>query len=515
MLFSDKLVFLMDLTGTSNLMLAEAIKTSPTQVSLMRTGRRGRPQKTQRLERLAEYFALKSTTDYHRAALADIIGQQQIKLMHGAPELTLVLHHWLSGTNEQPGDRAEQFLHEMSSFYLQPAGVSPGASGTPPFERERRKGNQNYVYYGNDGRRDALQEFLRFLYTLESPCEVLVSSDENVEWILESPSFAREMAKQMLGLTDRGFSCRRIAAPLLSADAAFDSLSRWLPLYLTGQIHSYYYPRLRDDLYRSTIFAVPGKMALVSISLGEQTQMDATLLVTDKSLVGLIIRRFEALFERCKPMTTTYGVAEGARDLRECLLRFEGYPGSYIRRSASLSAITTPPSLQARLIATGSAHMAWRRDAFLKGRALFESNVANDRCVDIMPLARVEDVLAGRVPICLSYLFNEEPVFYTAQEYVAHLRYLLELLDRWKNYVVVLEENQTDAYVLYVKERQSATLIRTQQPFTVFEVAEPNTVAACYDYLNRIAAASLKNSAWKQRVIFQIREAISLLEQHL
>ena len=110
MLFSDKLIFLMDLTGTSNLALAKEIGTNPAQISLMRTGQRGAPQKAGRLRAMAEYFAKKSTTAYHRAALAETLERQQLKLTLEPYELADEIYIWLSGDRELPGLEAERFL---------------------------------------------------------------------------------------------------------------------------------------------------------------------------------------------------------------------------------------------------------------------------------------------------------------------------------------------------------------------------------------------------------------------
>lgn len=515
MLFSDKLVFLMELTGTSNLALAAELKTNPAQISLMRKGRRGQPQRVERLKHMAEYFALRATTDYHRAALADILGQQQIKLAQDASELAAVLYHWLSSTEELPGARAEQLLQEMNTLDFRVVDAEEEAPRDVPFEHERRRGGRNYLYYGNEGRRTAMREFLRCVQALEQPCEIIVSSDESFEWLLEAPAFAREIADQTMRLAERGFSCRRIAAPLLSADAAFDSLSRWLPLYMTGQVRSYYYPRLRDDLYRSTVYAAPGKVALTSLTVGSQTQLDTTLLITDKPVVELVTRRFESYFERCVPLTTAYVLSDRASELQEYLLRFESYRGNCIRRSCSFSSLATPPELLGRVFAAGGKHAGHRRDMFYKSRALFESNIAEYSCLDILQLADAGEVAAGRVPIALSYFVNGEPMFYTVEEYISQLCYLLGLLERWENYVVVLEENVTEVNAMYVKERQTAALIRTQPPFTVLEISESNAVAACQDYLNRIADTGLSLHARKQRSIFQIREAVRQFEQYL
>ena len=54
---------------------------------------------------------------------------------------------------------------------------------------------------------------------------------------------------------------------------------------MTGRVSAYFYPHIRDRLYRHSIIMVPDQIALASHSMAGRRSSYATMLTTDSRLV--------------------------------------------------------------------------------------------------------------------------------------------------------------------------------------------------------------------------------------
>ena len=87
-----------------------------------------------------------------------------------------------------------------------------------------------------------------------------------------------------------------------NANEMWKAVQKWLPLYMTGAISPYYYPRLRDGIWHRTIFVARGHSAMVSSSVQGQTGERLNLLLRDKSAVDALKHEFNAYLALCRPL---------------------------------------------------------------------------------------------------------------------------------------------------------------------------------------------------------------------
>lgn len=78
MQFNDKLIFLMNITQTTNKELANNISVDPSLISLLRSGKRKQPQNINHIKNMAHFFSKKCNADYQRNALAEMLSQSSI-----------------------------------------------------------------------------------------------------------------------------------------------------------------------------------------------------------------------------------------------------------------------------------------------------------------------------------------------------------------------------------------------------------------------------------------------------
>lgn len=96
MQFYEKLVFIMNLTQTSNRKLAQALRVDPSIISRLRTGKRGIPRNSELLRSMALFFSERCNTDYQRRALSEMVGVKRI-ITARRDYLSEFLFQWLCG----------------------------------------------------------------------------------------------------------------------------------------------------------------------------------------------------------------------------------------------------------------------------------------------------------------------------------------------------------------------------------------------------------------------------------
>ena len=509
MTFAQKLVFLMNLTSTSNKQLSDAIAVDPSLISLMRTGRREPPRNNTHIRTMAAYFARKCEGNYQRIALSEAMGNKHLQLQMEVEQLSSVLADWLADDRGQVG----RFLNTFERFSLEEPHIGHNDG---PAQAPARSEPPSFAYYGNDGKRGAVGAFMERLLTVEEAGTVLLCSDESTEWLFEEPAFVSKMQEQLILLLKKGFRVCRIAAPLNTADQAFDSLSRWLPMYMTGQVESFYYPRLRDDMHRRTLIVMPGVGAVLSCSTAGQTVGRATIFTMDERLVNSFADEFQDILSKCRPMMTTYSTAVNSRALLRCISQFESCGGGdgRIQLSTSLSSITSPAEL-IRLLAKDApkGEAADIIDTMAKAQGMFRQSLKEYKVLDIHSIATAQEVRSGMVPIAVAYLRRVPKLCYTPETYVEHLRSILEHIQTYDNYCAVLLPRSEGTHALMVKEGRQAILLRPGPPLMAFEVSQYNIAEACREYLLRLADTGLSPELQRQDAVMQINKLIGELER--
>lgn len=497
MQFHEKLDLLLNLTQTSNRTLAHELQVDPSLISRLRTGTRGLPRNREHLKNMSVYFAKKCATEYQRHALFEVIGINS-SLTVKRDQLSEVLYYWFCGDTAE----TEELIKTFDSFELEIANPGPSSGAAIPT-------SGNVLYYGNEGKRAAARAVCQYLFSLPGPETVYILADESDDWIAEDFAFSETLRSLAMHLLRRNFKFCRIAPPSGSIDQAFDSMSRWLPLYMYGQIDSYYYPHFRDNVYRRTLVVVPGKIAVMSSSIANRHSAGATILTTDPRLTQACWGEFHDFFSLCLPV---HNVLTAASKLLPCFTQFLSVNGPRIQKLTSLSTETAPHEL---------IHYCMEKNLLPDAEKLFrlyhqEINLVKKEqyeFIDICPLATAKDVRTERVPIMLSVGGKTPPLFYTPETYVLHLKSILNLLETCRNYhfVPLQKITRTDGNLM-VKENQKALLIRQPSPFTVFEICPPESVELCREYLMRIANRIGYTGQNRKKIILQIKQLIQELQ---
>ena len=97
--FYEKLIFVMNLTQTTNRELAMAAQVDPSIISRFRSGKRGIPRNLEPLRSMADFLAERCTGEYQRRALSEMAGVRRI-IMDKKDQLAEFLFCWLCGDTD-------------------------------------------------------------------------------------------------------------------------------------------------------------------------------------------------------------------------------------------------------------------------------------------------------------------------------------------------------------------------------------------------------------------------------
>lgn len=281
---------------------------------------------------------------------------------------------------------------------------------------------------------------------------------------------------------------------------------------MTGKVSAYFYPHIRDRLHRHSIILLPDQIALASHSMASHSTSYASMLTTDSRLLQAIETEFQDYLAMCRPMLHTYSKPQ---KLLQCFLNFLSPQSFCIQKVLSLSGVTAPLEVIA-----DSIEQRDEEDLRKLGRLYYQElkNLEQGKnpfnMIDIVHLARAEQVRAGTVPI-LSSCGTSKPLYYTPSSYALHLKKILHLLDTNENYhFVPLDEPAENESALMVKENHRALLVHTTEPFTIFEISQPEIVALYREYLLRLAERQGYRGIHRSKIKSQLRELIrELLEK--
>ena len=208
----------------------------------------------------------------------------------------------------------------------------PPLSGGGYAAREGR-GTEAVLFYGNAGKRDAVAAFLGALCEDGKAHRLLLFSDEDMTWLYEDPVFTRTWSQLMEKLLAGGSRIRIIHSIGRDENEMWEAVRKWLPIYLSGAIEPWYYPRLRDGIFQRTLFIAERRMALVSESTRGQAGEELVILLRDPEAADALEQEFSAYLALCRPLLEVARPGSGA-ELSQVLKAFRSLPGE--RKAALL-----------------------------------------------------------------------------------------------------------------------------------------------------------------------------------
>ncbi len=479
--FSEKLSFLMHLANTSNKELAAELNVNPSLISLLRTGKRKLARNPVYSKKMADFFAHRCTASFQRQALSETLGVVSISSSLPEEDVSDCIERWLLG-HEEPSDIILSGIQNLPK-QLKKIPEYPLTSSSSSMPE-----GESLFFYGEEGRREVFTRVFKELFKLETPCPILFVIDDNLEWLLSDYPLTITTQSRLRELASLGFTFYQIMPPANYINRYAESMQFWLPLYATGQVKPYYYPRLRGNLYRHSMIVVPGRCAQYAASVGSGSTCDITMLTTDKKLVAAFEKQFQEYLSLCRPSMTVH---QDTRQLFPLLNTLFTSHCDTIQMTNTLSATTLPPELlKSCILESNLPDFSQSLQQCLDHIPQFEEHLSHARHIDMARLATADEVRSGNVYIASPHAMSPGHPRYTPQTYILHLQNILHLMDTYENYYFLpLHDQDVPDYNLYISESGLSLITRTAPPIIMMEIHRQFMATALQEHLLRRADA--------------------------
>ena len=512
MIFQDKLIFLMQLTSTSNRQLAVSIRVDPSLISRLRSGNRSVPQNSEYIANMAEFFAVRCKTNYQLEALSEIIGRSYVYRFPDVEMIASDIALWLSTDTSANQSQTGLFLNSFNQLKSNELKKSDNETLRPKdFSSERNI----YSFYGNEGRRRATLLFGQLVLASESVGEIKILTEGNTDWIWNDSAAALKISEDIHKAIDRGSIIIRIVPRMANLSMAFDSITRWLPLYATGKVKTFYYPHIRDNVFFRTLYVAPGIAALFSTSVGEGAECGTTFLTADPLSITSLDLDFMEFLKLCRPVMTVYNHERSSLQIINCLKKFFEYHADCISLQASLPFISIPLDIcneSGLLKNLDFAELLQFKTILLSD---FGQLVEHQRFTDVFHLESFEDIIAGKVRFAALESFLSKPAYYTPKTYLRHLQNILDIINNYPNYHIVLSTSCNLGSGIYVNERYVAIFPQVSSSLSIYATEYVDVVSALREYAFCKTRNGLSDLVNRVESISKIKQLIQQLSNYI
>ena len=469
MTFSEKLNILMNLTGTSNSELGRALSYDPSYISRVRAGKRGLPRRQPFVKPASEFFAEAIVTPVQQDAAANLL-TRGMPWPEDPKQGAEYLLRWLEATPEEMSEPLGQFFQSISTAAPAELKSEVQLDLTPTEE-------DTVFFYGNEGKREAV------LRLLADACEnragtLHLVSDESMAWLAESVSFQRRWIAMLIRFLEQGGQITIIHTIDRSLDEMLLAVQRWMPLYMTGRIQSYYCPRVRDGICRRSLFVAPGRAALVACSILDKTENMPNLLTREPKAVAGYEEEFNNYLAICRPLIDIYREGQG-QELEKRFLHLLTGEGPLLTASAV-------PFAPGR---SGSPAME---------QAFRQKLAGGDEVTELLHLSDPSDKDTRSVPLPLCDLLGSPDQCYSPEELRDRVRDAMERCRQNSNYRAVLTHRLPAAITLLARNREEVLIFPSAPPTTAFALSEPRLASALWDYLQRAVGQSDQKRCYRR-----------------
>lgn len=476
--FEYKLDFLMKVVGVRNSVLARALNFDPSYISRVRSGKRGISERRDFIDGAACFLARNIRNDLQRAVIADAMGRRDALV--DVSEAAELIAGWLG--DGLPFDLEARRRAGFSAGASPSEAAEPGKSGCRGLS-----GGNSALFYGDDGKRQAVLAFLSDLLERGEPVSLLLHSDEDMLWLTGDKEFAKQWSELLFRLLGLGSTIKIVHTVSRDIGDMLEGMRKWIPLYATGRIEPFYCPRLRDGIFKRTLFVAYGVSAVSASSCGS-LRSPACLYVKDSQAVEAFSREFSEFIGLCESLGKTHDLRELPALIEEIARRTKR--SGRILFAGGISPLASLPqaSPEAAPVQSVYPQLGWFRqrartwaEGFLEaGGSIVDIvdaslSVANN---GISPLPFASGLLGTSGPSC------------SPESRSAHLESARRFEQEHEGYHLVLCRDLPPGVSLVVSEGSGAIVSFASPGHISVVLEERRLVQALGEYLDRMAAES-------------------------
>lgn len=318
--FAERLGDVLRTFGVAGNALARSMDFDPSYISRILSGQRRPADLPRFIGGVASYVA-RNRTDADGVVLASGLTGVPADKLRGQQALASAIGDYLlagAGAAAPRTDSVEPFLAALDAFDLNEflKGVDFGGLSLPasPLRQPAVR-----TYEGIDQMKQAELDFIAAAVRSDSTDDVILYSDMPLGEMARDREFAKKVMSGMALLLRKGIHLRNIHDVHRPLDELIMGLEGWLPIYMTGQMGSYWLPQPTNDVFLHFIRSA-GSVAASGEAIAPNQGGGRYVVTRDPADVAYLRRRAEELFAHARPLLRVW--REDARaDLDRALRR--------------------------------------------------------------------------------------------------------------------------------------------------------------------------------------------------
>lgn len=468
--FGSKLDQAMNLLEISNRRLAEMLNVDVSLVSRYRSGIYS-PHGNKRLTEMLSFVLFSQAEKTGKLPdLADLC-----KISEKSLDIEAI-GEWLYKLeqNETTAAIAQEILWTMDKF--------PTQAIFPPMQQIESKDPESSCYFGTEGLQHAVKRFLSD--AAKEGGELLLFSDEPMEWMTKDPVFFSQWASLMKACIDKGVKIRIIHNVDRGGSEMIDAFRGWLPLYVSGMIRPYVFNKAKGSRFYHTIFLRPRHAcirAFFPVSDPDSRWYDY---ITDDKKLSIAEHEFQTMLSSAFEFLKVSNISNikdfcsfwaDISEMRTFLLN--DFP--FFTMDESLFETIVSKSNPGDQI-NGSLLSMYKRLRKQFKDLLREGPVNMIVCWD----GRSNK---GKKMINYGLDVPDVLIEYTHEEYKEHIAQIIELIKKEKNFHLTLLPEFSFKGIQIAVSEDSVSVLRSKAPFAVFVFPNSNIKNSVNEYLSLLS----------------------------
>lgn len=459
--FSEKMNAIMNLISLSNVRLARAINVDASYISRLRNGVRT-PKVNSELGTLLGRELFSRIKEHSK--IEDLTILMNIPNEIAEEDREMIFMKWLFDSKVEPPS-FEQFLDNLDRFSTKTMVMKLPESAQP--DMEKILADRRTIYQGTEGIRAAV---LRLLAAAAGNpgSELLLYSDEEMNWLTEDRGFLMQWAAMMMACIRSGVKVRIIHNMYREKDELIDALNMWIPLYMSGRIESHVFRSSPSDVFSHTLFLLPGHACISASNVREGDANKIYDYITNEERLTAMKQSFDVLLQKSEPLLQVFTD-------RNMLFLHEVSHNTLENRHRLL--LTSPsfasmsPELLEEILERNEIVGEEREEIYNSYRIWnhrFLENSSENTIDEFVPAPADEELFAGQISICFGLEKWNGKLFYTPEEYGAHLREIKAHMKENPNYRFHFLPEAPFANIQIRHSNNSICVIKDGEPFAAF-----------------------------------------------
>ncbi|MDO5556878.1 MAG: hypothetical protein Q4G05_01350 [Clostridia bacterium] len=463
--------------------MSRSLNMDPSNLSRIRNNKRKPSDPEQFIDSVCSYIVRRYNSNPIKETISHLIGCEKSELSNQSNYLSK-LKGWLYSRNPSTDNCIDDFLKKLDDFdldeYIRTIHFDELKVPSVPFQFPTSRN-----YYGIEEMKKGELDFFKATVLSKSNEPVFMCSDMPMEDMAEDVDFGKKWMFAIAMTLKKGLHLDIIH----NLDRPFKEmmlgLESWIPIYMTGQISPFYLKGIQNNVYHHFNY-VSGNYALSGECINGNHNKGKYYLTNNKEEVSYYRDKANSLISKAHPLMDIY--LKNSSNLYTAFINSDSKTiGNRRRILSSIPIFTISDNILNKMLERSSIPNDNREKIFEfinNQRELVQTITENNTLLDEITEFSKEEFEKFPVSLNLSGMFFEEKIYYTYEEYIAHIKLTKEYAKCNKNYVVQTNNNNAFRNIqIFIHEGKWVMISKESHPTIHFVIHHPKLCNAIENFI--------------------------------